>query len=100
MVSGILLLVLVAIHLYVTHFASEGALSYSSVVTRLSSPGFKAIYAVLLLAVVYHAINGMRAIFLDLTLSDTGRKAVNILSLIVGILVFGYGVYILLNIVP
>ncbi len=97
-ITGILLLVLVSLHLYVTHFASEKALDYSSVIGRLSSPGFKVLYAVLLLAVVYHGINGMRAIFLDLTMSDVTKRIVNILSLIVALLLFGYGVYLLANI--
>ncbi len=95
MISGVLLLVLVALHLYVTHFISKTALEYTNVISRLSSPEFRIMYAVLLLAVVYHGINGMRAIFMDLTLSDVSKRIVNILSLIIALLLFGYGVYLL-----
>jgi|Deesub1362A_J573_1020465.scaffolds.fasta_scaffold00240_9 succinate dehydrogenase cytochrome b556 subunit len=98
MISGILLLILVAGHLFATHFASKEALEYSNVVARLSSAPIKAIYILFLLIVVYHGINGMRAIFLDLTLSERARQIVNGGALVIGMITFIYGAYLAFSI--
>jgi succinate dehydrogenase / fumarate reductase membrane anchor subunit len=95
MVSGLLLAALIAIHLYVTHFSTHDALAYENVVERFRDAGFKAIYTLLLLAVTFHAFNGVRAIVLDTDFGAKNRRAVNWLLMLLFVAAFAYGILLM-----
>ena len=98
MISGLLLAALIAIHLYVTHFSAHDALAYENVVQRFRDSGFRAVYALLLLAVTFHAFNGVRAIVLDTDFGAKNRKAVNWLLMLLFVAAFGYGLLLMLSV--
>ncbi|AGK62174.1 succinate dehydrogenase subunit D [Archaeoglobus sulfaticallidus PM70-1] len=96
LITGILLVILVTFHFIETHMISHDALDFEKVVERLSSGGYKAFYALLLLTVSFHAYNGIRAIILDTEFGRENRKAVNIAMAIVIIGAFVYGLQLLI----
>ena len=98
MFTGLIMILLVTIHFYVTHMTSHEALKYAEVVSRVAQPEFKAMYAVLLLVVSLHAFNGLRAILLDTSAGMRRRKAINIFTTLAFLLAFIYGLYLLFSI--
>lgn len=98
MISGLLLAALIAIHLYVTHFSAHDALAYENVMQRFRDAGFKAVYTILLLAVTFHAFNGVRAIILDTDFGARNRKAVNWLLILLFLATFGYGLLLMFSV--
>jgi succinate dehydrogenase / fumarate reductase membrane anchor subunit len=95
LISGIVLAFLVTVHFYATHMLSHEALSYAAVMERLSSAGYKAMYAALLFFVSFHAFNGLRAIILDTDFGAKNRSTVNALTMLLFIAAFIYGLYLL-----
>jgi len=96
--SGLVLAALVAVHLYVTHYATPDALAYDNVVERFRDAGFRAMYAVFLLAVTFHAFNGVRAIVLDTDFGARNTRAVNWLLMLLFVAAFVYGLFLMLSI--
>ncbi len=90
MFSGILLVVFVTAHFFMTHTSHE-ALSYASVAARFAA--YRAFYAAFLLFVVFHAFNGVRAILLDTNFGAKNRGAVNVLCLIAMLAALAVGAY-------
>ncbi len=98
MLTGLLMILLVTAHFYLTHMTSHDALRYAEVVERVSQPEFKVLYAVLLLVVSFHAFNGLRAILLDTTAGMRRRGAVSAFTTLAFIAAFLYGIYLLFSI--
>lgn len=98
MLTGLIMILLVTLHFYVTHMTSHEALRYAEVISRVTQPEFRAMYAVLLLVVSFHAFNGLRAILLDTTAGMESRKTVNTLITLGFLLAFVYGLYLLFSI--
>lgn len=98
MLTGILMVFLVTAHFILTHMTSHESLSYSNVVERVSQPEFKLFYAVLLLAVSFHAFNGLRAIILDTDAGMKRRAVITVSSMLGFILAFAYGIFLLFSI--
>ncbi|AAB90554.1 succinate dehydrogenase, subunit D (sdhD) [Archaeoglobus fulgidus DSM 4304] len=98
MITGLLMILLVTAHFYVTHMTTHDALRYAEVVERVAQPEFKALYALLLLAVSFHAFNGLRAILLDTNAGMRKKGAVSALTTLAFLLAFFYGLYLLFSI--
>ncbi|WP_290723602.1 succinate dehydrogenase hydrophobic membrane anchor subunit [Archaeoglobus sp.] len=98
MLTGLVMILLVTLHFYVTHMTSHEALKYAEVVSRVAEPEFKAMYAALLLVVSFHAFNGLRAILLDTTVGMRKKGAVSALTTLAFLLAFIYGLYLLFSI--
>jgi succinate dehydrogenase / fumarate reductase, membrane anchor subunit len=67
-VTGAALLVLLVMHFWVEHYASDvrhGELSFESVQRRMSNPWWVAIDLAFLFIALYHGLNGLRNIILD-----------------------------------
>jgi len=96
LITGILLAFLITIHFYVTHLESHEAISYAAVIERLSSPSYKIMYVLLLLFVSFHAFNGLRAILLDTNFGAKRRGFTNVVTMLLFLLAFFYGFYLLL----
>lgn len=98
MLTGLLMILLVTVHFYVTHMVSHDALSYSEVVSRVEKPEFQMLYALLLLVVSFHAFNGLRAILLDTSGGMRKKGAVTAITMLGFVAAFGYGIYLLFSI--
>ena len=98
MLTGLLMILLVTVHFYVTHMTSHEALRYAEVVERVAQPEFKVLYAVLLLVVSFHAFNGLRAILLDTSVGMRRKGAVSAFMTLAFLAAFFYGIYLLLSI--
>ncbi len=97
MITGLLMIVFVTLHFYVTHMVSHEALHYQEVIARLNMPEFKVMYTVLLLIVSFHAFNGLRAIALDTNAGVRNRNAINTLTMLMFLVAFFYGLYLLIS---
>ena len=77
-ISGVILLFLVLIHLYVMHIIDEGVerVSFDFVAARWDSVGWKTFDWVLLVLALVHGVNGIRIIVDDYVRSPGVRTAV------------------------
>jgi succinate dehydrogenase cytochrome b556 subunit len=95
-ITAVLLFVGLATHLGATHIFAIGDLSYDNIADRLASGFFAAMDVVLLAAVLFHALNGVRMVVLDYWF--TGRGARTWLAIVlwfVGLIAFVYGMWAL-----
>lgn len=93
--TGLLLLVLLALHMVFNHFVVEGGLrTYRDVVAYLSHPAVFAWEILMLVVVTAHALMGVRAILLDLGIRPTVDRWVKRGLAALGILIVGYGVWL------
>ena len=93
--TGVGLLVLLAIHMVANHFVvrSVGGLrSYRQIIEYISDPIIFAIEAIFLLFVTCHAMLGVRGVLLDLDPSPRARRWIDIglVALGLGTLAYGY----------
>ncbi|MCV2396513.1 hypothetical protein OEB99_19560 [Actinotalea sp. M2MS4P-6] len=101
-VTGAALLVLVVVHLVAQHFvvdAPGGLRDYESVLDYLGNPVLLTVEILFLVAVVWHAMLGLRSILLDLGLGATGRRRVTIGVSVLGSATLAYGVGLLVVLV-
>ena len=93
--SGLLLVLLLALHIVANHFIVEGGLrTYQDVVTYLSNPLVFVLEVLFLLTVTLHAGLGVRSVLLDLGLSPTAERRVNLVLTLLGIVAVAYGVWL------
>ena len=64
-VTAVVILVTILVHLVLTHFVAIGQLSYDNIGERLAMTAVLVNDILLLVAVVYHALNGVRMVVLD-----------------------------------
>ena len=69
-ISGILLLVFLAGHLWVTHYSPGGFVTFDKVSVRLFLPTWKVFDIFLLITALYHGLNGIWIILLDYVHKD------------------------------
>ena len=81
--SGVLMIVLLGIHLFLMHFAAmTGAsdpLQYSAVLARSNSLTWKVTYMVLLVLALYHSLYGLRSMRAG-SCQSPGRRACSYLA--------------------
>ena len=95
-VTAVVIIVTIMVHLVLTHFVSIGELSYDNIGERLASGAVLVNDVLLLVAVVYHALNGVRMVALDWGLSGTGaRRGFDLFLWVVGIVAIVYGIWAL-----
>ena len=73
-VTAVVILVTIMIHLVLTHFMAIGELSYDNIGERLAMTAVLVNDVLLLVAVVYHALNGVRMVVLDYGFKGTGSR--------------------------
>ena len=104
-VTGVALIALLGVHIWVNHFAGleevtsgrqEELVLFSLVKERLKTALFIAIDFSMLALVLYHGLNGIRSILLDLGLRSRARRAANLALVVVGVVAFVYGGNVLL----
>ncbi len=92
--TGLLLVVLLTLHLVVQHFVSGGLMSYQDIVQYLSNPFVLALEILFLASVIFHAFAGVRALVIDGGASKRAVDAATWILVVLGLLMFGYGVWL------
>lgn len=64
-VSGVALVVYLSMHIWVVHNLQKGQAAYDNLMGVLCNPFFRTGEALLLAAVLYHGLNGMRLVAMD-----------------------------------
>jgi len=64
-ISGLALILYLSIHIWVMHYLQKGQAQYDRLMTLLNTPMFKVGEALLLGAILFHSLNGMRLVFMD-----------------------------------
>ena len=95
-VTAVLVIVTIMIHLVLTHYIAIGHLSYANIGDRLAGGAVVVNDIVLLVAVVFHGLNGVRMVVLDWGLSSSGgRRIFDVVLWLVGIAGIVYGIWAL-----
>jgi succinate dehydrogenase cytochrome b556 subunit len=98
--TGVMLVVLLGLHMVVQHFVVKGGLrDYQQVVQYLSNPFVFLLEIAFLIIVTWHALLGVRAILLDLSLKPVTERKVTATLWIVGLIVVAYGIWLSATIV-
>jgi succinate dehydrogenase / fumarate reductase cytochrome b subunit len=94
--TAVIVIVTILIHLVLTHYVAIGKLSYDNIADRLAGGLVLANDLLLLVAVVYHALNGVRMVVLDWGLAGRGaRRGMDIVLWAIGITAVVYGIWAL-----
>jgi succinate dehydrogenase / fumarate reductase membrane anchor subunit len=101
-VTGVTLVVLLAVHIGVEHFGNldkpgvrereRDLIVFSDVAHRMAIWWWWGIDIALLAFVLYHGLNGIRNIALDLGVRSTGDKIVSTLLVLIGLAAFAFGI--------
>jgi succinate dehydrogenase hydrophobic anchor subunit len=92
---GMLLVILLAIHLLVNHWAApQGLLSYADVVRYFDIPGIAWMEAIFLIVVTAHCLLGLHSILLDLNLSAPVTRIITRALTGLGLVAIVYGVWL------
>jgi succinate dehydrogenase / fumarate reductase cytochrome b subunit len=95
-VTAVVILVTIMVHLVLTHFVAIGELSYDNIGERLAVTAVLVNDLLLLLAVVFHALNGVRMVLLDYGFRSTGsRRALALFLWAAGIVAVVFGIWAL-----
>lgn len=97
--SGIALVVLATMHIVAQHFVVHGTgglRTYHQVLQYLSNPVFVVVECAFLLALVIHAMLGLRSILLDFDLGPRTRRHLSKLLWGLGTVTFCYGAAVVL----
>lgn len=97
-----IIVILLGLHFAIMHYAPvfygtsvEEARSFAAVVERGRSIAQFVLYILLLAAALYHGLYGLRGIIRELPLSPALGKIVDISIILFGLLIFGFGAYVL-----
>ena len=95
-VTAVIVIVTIMVHLVLTHFVAIGELSYDNIGERLASGAVLANDVLLLVAVVYHALNGVRMVMLDWGLAGrSARRGFDAFLWVAGVTAVVYGIWAL-----
>ena len=99
-ISGLTLIIILFIHLYVNHLlAPEGLLDFNGVIAYFQNPIVPIMEGTFLIFVVVHSLLGLRAIILDLNPSRKAMVVWNSLLTVFGLSAIVYGIWLLTSIV-
>jgi succinate dehydrogenase / fumarate reductase membrane anchor subunit len=95
-ITGILVIVVLAIHFMVNHWlAPNGLLSYVEVVKYFQNPLVLVMEGLFLVFVVSHSLTGLRGIILDLNPNHSTMRIIDIVLVVLGVVSVVYGVWLL-----
>jgi succinate dehydrogenase cytochrome b556 subunit len=95
--TSLFLLVFLGTHLWILHYALIGqTIDISSVASRLRSPFYLFLDFGLLVIVVFHALNGLRAVLLDFALLQKHRHWITWVLVAMGLVTVVLGIVIIL----
>ena len=102
MAAGVVILFLLGLHMLIMHlggvthlFAPQGgeAISKENSLFRDGRLFFTVTYILLLGVALYHGLYGLRTILFELTLKPAVEKAISVVLLVVGLGLFGLGMW-------
>lgn len=94
-ISGLLLILLLALHMVAHHFVVEGGLrTYQDVLDFISNPVVFILEVLFIIIVAPHAMLGLHGILLDLGPGDRAKATITWLIRILTIVVIGYGIWL------
>jgi succinate dehydrogenase hydrophobic anchor subunit len=97
---GIALVVLLAVHLIVNHWAApQGLLTYEDVLHYYDIPGIAWMESIFLIVVTIHCLLGMHSILLDLNLRPRLTGIFSMLLILTGGMAILYGVWLISTVV-
>ena len=73
-ITAVLVIVTIIVHIVLTHYINIGKLSFDNIAARLGNTAVFINDVVLLLAVVFHGLNGFRMVVLDYWLRTAGSR--------------------------
>ncbi|MCL4534521.1 MAG: hypothetical protein M1370_05090 [Bacteroidetes bacterium] len=95
-VTAALLLVFLGTHFWVLHFAlADESITFSSVTARLQTPFFAVVDSALLAIVLFHGLNGLRAVLLDFDFAQRIERALTWILIFVGVVTLAFGLFAL-----
>lgn len=103
MLTGVLIAVFLGIHIVVLHLDTilgvfgvsiTDPTSWQSMIDRATQGAWAGIYITLLAVALYHALYGLRGILLEVMPSVKAGRAVTLIFVIVGIIIFAWGTYV------
>lgn len=95
-VTAVIIIVTILVHLVLTHLLNIGDLSFNNIAGRLTHTAVLINDVLLLLAVVYHGLNGLRMVVLDWGLGNVAaRRVFDVVLWLVGIAGVVYGIWAL-----
>jgi succinate dehydrogenase / fumarate reductase, membrane anchor subunit len=95
--SAIFLIYGMFAHFWLQHIANQGKVDLEFVRARLASSSWQVFDILLLLAVVYHAFNGIYNVIGDYKVSAKLRLGLSWLLILVGAVIIFYGTYAVLG---
>lgn len=91
-ITAVALVVILGIHLWVTHFADIGnKIVFGGVAMRLQTALFMIVDFSLLAFALYHGLNGLRNVIFDYGIGRKAEAAVTWVLVLVGAVAFVYG---------
>lgn len=94
-ISGLILVALLLLHMIAHHFVVDGGLrDFAQVVDYISNPAIFVITILFLIFATSHAMLGLRAVLMDLGLSEGTQRVVNWVLAIVGVVAIVYGIWL------
>ena len=90
-ISALFLVIGMLVHFWVLHYFIEKPITFEKVVARLTSPGWILFDSLLLLAVIYHGLNGIWNILVDYNPSGVLRKTYGWILFLIGLATFIWG---------
>jgi succinate dehydrogenase / fumarate reductase membrane anchor subunit len=94
--SAGLLIILLAVHIFLDHYAQVGAdITVSWVHERLGQILYIAVDYAMLALVLFHGLNGTRTVLFDFDMFVKRKKAVDVGLLVLGIAMMAWGIVIL-----
>ncbi len=93
-ISAAILIVLLFTHFWVGHYANFGApITFAGVQMRLQNTLFLIVDSMLLIAVVFHGLNGVRNILLDYPSLLPRNRSVSLILFLIGVAAIIFGIY-------
>lgn len=99
LIAGLVVFAFLGIHVVVIHLPafSGGSyaetLAYSSVLQRAKNLFFTVGYIVLLAALLYHGLYGLRSLLIELFTSRAASRAISWTLALIGLAIIAYGTY-------
>jgi succinate dehydrogenase / fumarate reductase membrane anchor subunit len=95
-ITGVLVVVILAIHFIVQHLVNpDGLLTFQQVVQWVSNPWVALMEGTFVVLAVFHALLGVRSVLLDLRPSQGAIRVIDVTFSIVGVVAIIYGIWLL-----
>jgi succinate dehydrogenase hydrophobic membrane anchor protein len=94
-VTAVVVIVTIMVHVILTHLFAIGELSFDDIGQRLASTAVLVNDLLLLVAAVFHGLNGFRMVVLDYVNPGRGRRAFDAILWLLGIIAVVFGVWAL-----